>query len=107
MGGSILAQVLLNQFGGAVPTWTTRSCSRPWSPPSTSLRARAGKAWPTTTAATAACGRRLRDGLCRPPGVSLNVDMLVTEGDGIVSDSRPTRRRQELGHPGRPNAATS
>jgi phosphoribosylformylglycinamidine synthase len=32
-----------------------------------------------------ACG--LRDGLCRPPGVSLNVDILVTDSDGI-SDSR-------------------
>jgi phosphoribosylformylglycinamidine synthase len=63
------------------------------------LRARA-RCWPTTTAATAACGRGLRNGLCRPRGRGLNVDMLVTEGDGI-SDSRADTATPRTGPAGR------
>ena len=69
------------------PTWTTRSCSRPGRRHQRAARRRAS-CWPTTTAATAACGPRCaRWPLPATLGVSLNVDLLVTEGDGIA-DSR-------------------
>ena len=50
--------------------------------------ARRARCWPTTTAATAACSRRPGEmAFAGHVGVALNVDMLVTEGDGIT-DSR-------------------
>jgi phosphoribosylformylglycinamidine synthase len=55
MGGSMLAQVL-GQFGDTVcPTWTTRGLLVNLVNAVNALRARA-RSWPTTTAATAACG---------------------------------------------------
>ena len=72
----------------ACPTWTTRrTWSRPWWTPSTSC-ARRASSWPTTTAATAACWRPCaRWPLPATSACALNVDLLVTEGDGIA-DSR-------------------
>ena len=87
MGGSMLAQVL-SQFGDEVPDLDDPAQLKALvAAINAAARAKASCS-PTTTAATAACGRRC----ARWPspatcGVSLNVDMLVTEGDGIA-DSR-------------------
>ena len=87
MGGSMLAQVL-GQFGDEVPDLDDPALLKALvAAINRAARRRAGCS-PTTTAATAACGRRC----ARWPspatcGVSLNVDLLVTEGDGIT-DSR-------------------
>jgi phosphoribosylformylglycinamidine synthase len=86
MGGSMLAQVL-GSSATRCPTWTMRSSSRSLVAAINALRAQ-GRCWPTTTAATAACGRRACEmAFAGHLGVSLNVDILVTEGDGIA-DSR-------------------
>ena len=100
--------VLIDLGPGQEPAWPARCwrrCSarssaseraRPRRPgaaegagaPRSTRCARRAACSPTTTAATAACGRR--SARWRSPahlGVSLNVDMLVTEGDGI-GDSR-------------------
>lgn len=86
MGGSILAQAL-NQFGGAVPDLDDPALLKSLVDAVNELRADAkllayhdrsdGGLW------AAACEMAFASHL----GVSLNVDMLVTEGDG-VSDSR-------------------
>ena len=86
MGGSILAQAL-NQFGGAVPDLDDPALLKSLVDAVNELRADAkllayhdrsdGGLW------AAACEMAFAGHL----GVSLNVDMLVTEGDG-VSDSR-------------------
>ncbi|WP_397534505.1 phosphoribosylformylglycinamidine synthase, partial [Roseateles sp.] len=86
MGGSILAQAL-NQFGGAVPDLDDPALLKSLVEAVNELRADAkllayhdrsdGGLW------AAACEMAFAGHM----GVSLNVDMLVTEGDG-VSDSR-------------------
>ena len=69
------------------PTSTIRRTAEALVAAVNALRAQ-GRCSPTTTAATAACSPPLCEmAFAGHVGVSLNVDLLVTEGDGIA-DSR-------------------
>ena len=97
---------VLDQAGGHVPTSTTRGTWSSWSMRSTRC-APTARSWPITTAATVACWRAAAEmAFAGHVGVALNVDLLVTEGDGI-SDSRMDSGDARTGRPRWPSAATS
>ena len=88
MGGSILAQVHGSSSATRCPTSTIRSDLEALLRPRSTRCATTARCSPTTTAATAACGRRRARWPSPATSASaLNVDLLVTEGDGIA-DSR-------------------